>query len=162
MSRRQQTAANVAATELGGGRGWWLTLKGSEPAGEGATEAIAAIELAAELRSRADAIDTAYRGQANRDVLARGMAAVKVRRDAAPEPGPRSHLSTSGGAWRVIHDGMPLAADVPTEAAAVAAVAKYGDRVDLSHGWIWDGDAGAWRKPEPETRGDYTNEGEAY
>lgn len=69
---------------------------------------------------------------------------------------PRSYLSTSGGAWRVIHDGLPLCADT-TEPYAVATALRY--RVNIAHCEVWDGDAGRWRGcPQPGDR--VTHKGE--
>ena len=63
------------------------------------------------------------------------------KRSATPDP--KSYLSTSGGKWRCINQGMPVCRD-GSEAEARAAAARF--KLDLSHGRVWDGDALAWRR----------------
>ena len=64
---------------------------------------------------------------------------------------PKAYLSTSGGAWRVISREQPLTRDLPTMDEALQAVSHLRPALDLSHGYVWDGDAGAFRKLEGGT-----------
>lgn len=49
---------------------------------------------------------------------------------------PTTYLSTSNGAWRVMHQEMPLCADKPSREACMAACAHWG----LVPTHIWNGD----------------------
>lgn len=70
-----------------------------------------------------------------------------------PPNDPEVYLSTStvaigrGGehviAWRLIHRGLPLCADRPDKATAIACASSHGFHAATLA--IWDGDAGAWR-----------------
>ena len=53
---------------------------------------------------------------------------------------PRTYLSTSGGLWRVIHQGQPLASDRATREEALLASAKF----LVTPTALWDGDKGAF------------------
>ncbi len=64
---------------------------------------------------------------------------------------PKAYLSTSGGFWRVIVKEQPVTRDLPTEAEAREAVAHFRPAPDLSHGYVWFGDAGEFRKAEGGT-----------
>lgn len=60
-----------------------------------------------------------------------------------PPNDPAVYLSTSDGAWRVIHRGSPLCADHPDRLQAIKCALAFGySEASLP---IWDGDAGAWR-----------------
>jgi hypothetical protein len=54
---------------------------------------------------------------------------------------PPVYLSTSAGAWRLIHGGMPLCKD-QDEAATRWCARQFGFNPDLLP--IWDGDAGTF------------------
>lgn len=56
---------------------------------------------------------------------------------------PLVYLSSSEGKFRVIEGGMPISADKPTAAEALAAAAYFGLKVSAE--LYWDGDAGEWR-----------------
>ena len=58
---------------------------------------------------------------------------------------PETYLSTSGGAWRLIHQGAPLCADTDRERAEACARC-----FNLKPAAIWNGDRGQF---EPITDG---------
>ena len=60
-----------------------------------------------------------------------------------PDKDPKYYLSTSEGKWRLIHGGVPICPDTDEESARRAA--RF-TGCDLTHGWIWDGDRGAWTR----------------
>jgi hypothetical protein len=57
---------------------------------------------------------------------------------------PETYLSTSGGAWRVIHQGVPLCADTPERERAEACARHY----KLTPAAIWNGDRGEFQPIE--------------
>lgn len=56
--------------------------------------------------------------------------------------GPKVYLSASEGKYRVIVQGMPVSADKPTKAEALAAAASL--KVTGLSDQMWDGDKGEW------------------
>ena len=57
-------------------------------------------------------------------------------------PQPRDYLSTSEGTWRAISQSSPVCRN-GERAMAEAAAARF--KLDIAHGWIWNGDAGEWQ-----------------
>ncbi len=51
------------------------------------------------------------------------------------------YLSTSGGRFRVIHQGLPLSVDKPTAREALKVAEQFKLKVDPK---MWDGDEGVW------------------
>lgn len=56
---------------------------------------------------------------------------------------PKAYLSTSEGRWRVISQGVPACRDTD-EARARECAARF--KLDVSHGRVWNGDAGRWEQ----------------
>lgn len=54
---------------------------------------------------------------------------------------PSQYLSTSEGNWRVIYQGMPICADVPSQDQAMAAARQAKLKIDM----CWYGDEGVFR-----------------
>jgi hypothetical protein len=53
-----------------------------------------------------------------------------------------SYISTSNGFWRVIHQGLPMCKDFTDRSSPDKEAKRL--RLDLSHGFRWDGDIGDW------------------
>ncbi len=60
-----------------------------------------------------------------------------------PSEAPTYYLATYGGYWCVIHGGVPICANTDEEGAR--RVARFAG-CDITHGWIWNGDAESWMR----------------
>lgn len=59
---------------------------------------------------------------------------------------PTAYLSTSGGKFRVISQGLPICADKASLAEALDAAGQVGVKVSRH---VWNGDAGKFEPPLP-------------
>ena len=57
---------------------------------------------------------------------------------------PRTYVSTSEGRWRVIHDGVPVCADVSKASLALDIYGAFVGQPAIQAAPLYDGDRDAW------------------